>query len=138
MWHTPNSLRLDVYCQLKMLMLFAYDIHGILTRHKVPSGRTITGKYFEEYLKNTYDQRSERSALRLWQYPTILHDNATVHKVTRVASLFTSYGWEVLDHAPHSPDIRPCDYDLYPRMKEICEVYAMMTKMNLKLPWPSN
>ena len=34
-----------------MLMIFAYDRHGILTSHKVESGTTINGKYFEENIK---------------------------------------------------------------------------------------
>ena len=91
-------------------MIFAYDILGVLTSHRVPSGRTITGKY---YLKNTYDQRSERQLNAI-----ILHDNTTAHNITGVTSHFTSYGWEVLDHPPYSPDICPCDYDLFSRLKE--------------------
>ena len=34
-------------------MIFAYDRRGILTSHKVESGKTINGKYYEEYIKNT-------------------------------------------------------------------------------------
>ena len=31
-------------------MIFAYDRYGILTSHKVGSGKTINGKYNEEYI----------------------------------------------------------------------------------------
>ena len=54
-WHTPSSTRPAKYrrtqSKLKMLMIFAYDRHGILTNHKVESGKTINGKYYEEYIK---------------------------------------------------------------------------------------
>ena len=54
-WHTPSSTRPEKYrwtqSKLKMLMIFAYDRHGILTSHRVESGKTIKGKYYEEYLK---------------------------------------------------------------------------------------
>ena len=54
-WHTPSFPRPAKYrrtrCKLKMLMIFAYDRHGILTSHKVESGKTINGKYYEEYIK---------------------------------------------------------------------------------------
>ena len=54
-WHTPSSSRPAKYrrtqSNLKMLMIFAYDRHGILTSHRVESGKTINGKYYEEYLK---------------------------------------------------------------------------------------
>ena len=53
-WHTPSSPRPAKYrgtrSKLKMLMIFAYDRHGILTSHKVKSGKTINGKYCEEYI----------------------------------------------------------------------------------------
>ena len=31
-----------------MLMIFAYDRHGVLTSRKVESGKNINGKYYEE------------------------------------------------------------------------------------------
>ena len=54
-WNTPSSPRPAKYrrtqSKLKMLMIFMYDRHGILTGHRMESGRTINGKYYEEYLK---------------------------------------------------------------------------------------
>ena len=48
-WHTPNSLRpakvRRTQGKIKMLMIFAYDIHGILTSHRAPNGQTVNGKY---------------------------------------------------------------------------------------------
>ena len=40
--------------------------------------------------------------------PLILHDNARPH----IADVVTTYGWEVLPHAPYSPDMSP------PKLKE--------------------
>ena len=56
-WHTPSSRRPAKYrrkSKLKMLMMFAYDRHGILTSHKVESGKTINGKYYEAYIKKKH------------------------------------------------------------------------------------
>ena len=54
-WHKPCSPRPAKYrrtqSKLKMLMIFAYNRHGILTSHRVESGKTINGKYYEEYPK---------------------------------------------------------------------------------------
>ncbi|KAJ4436971.1 hypothetical protein ANN_17103 [Periplaneta americana] len=41
-------------------------------------------------------------------------DNARAH----TADLYCRWGWEVLFHPSHSPDLSPCDYDLIPKMKE--------------------
>ena len=45
--------------------------------------------------------------------PLILQDNA--HSV---ADLYRHWGWEVVFHPPHSPDLSPWDYDLIPKLKE--------------------
>lgn len=90
-----------------------------MTSHKVQSGKTINGKYYEDYLKKHLRPaiRKKRPEL-LAGNPIILHDNATAHGVEGVTSLFQSYGWEILAHPPYSPDISPCDYDLFPKLKE--------------------
>jgi len=50
--------------------------------------------------------------------PLILHDNARPHLEKVVADLMSIYEWEVLPHAPYSPDISPPDFDLFPKLKE--------------------
>ena len=64
--------------ELKMFLIFAYDRHGILTSHKVKSGKTINGKHFEECIKKTLRQAIRRKRLEILAAgPIILHDNAT-------------------------------------------------------------
>ena len=54
--------------------------------------------------------------------PVILHDNARPHIVDVVTKNLRDYGWEVLPHAPYSPDMSPPDFDLFPKWKEpMCE-----------------
>ena len=50
-----------------MLMIFTYDRHGILISHKVESGKTINGKYYEEYIKKTLRQAIWGRDLNFWQ-----------------------------------------------------------------------
>ena len=50
--------------------------------------------------------------------PLILHDNARPHLGKVVTNLLSKYEWEVLPHAQYSPDIRPLDFDLSPKLKE--------------------
>ena len=95
-WHTPSSLRPAKYgriqSKLQMLMIFTYDRHGILTSHRVESGKTINGKYYEEYLKNTLRQAIRRKKHGLLAAcPIILHDNASPHGAVNVTSLLGRY-----------------------------------------------
>ena len=117
-WHAPNSRRPAKFWRtqgkLKMLMIFAYDIHEILTSHWVLTSQTVNGKYYREYLRPAI--RKKPSEL-LRAGPIILHDNAMPHISQGVTSLLCSYGWEKLAHPAYSPAISPCDYDLFPRFE---------------------
>jgi hypothetical protein len=47
-----------------------------------------------------------------------MHDNACPHLGKVVADLLSKYEWEVSPHAPYSPDMRPPDFDLFPKSKQ--------------------
>ena len=48
----------------------------------------------------------------------LLHDNATLHKSWHVTSVIDEYKWETLKHPAYSPDLSPCDFDLFPELKK--------------------
>jgi len=50
--------------------------------------------------------------------PLILHDNARPHLGKVMTDLLSKYEWEVLPHAPYSPDMSPPAFDLFPKLKE--------------------
>ena len=51
------------------------------------------------------------------QNSIILHDNARSH-TTAVTNLLSGWQWEILEHPPYSPNMSPCDYDLFAKVKE--------------------
>jgi len=51
----------------------------------------------------------------------LLHDNApaqTADIATSVAAEIAECGYELLPHAPYSPDLAPSDFCLFPRLKK--------------------
>ena len=50
--------------------------------------------------------------------PIVLHDNSAPHISEGMTTLLVHYKWETLSHPPYSPDLSPCDFDLFPRLKE--------------------
>ena len=50
--------------------------------------------------------------------PIILHRNARSHTAAAVTDLLRRLQWEILEHPPYSPDMSPCDYDLFAKVKE--------------------
>jgi histone-lysine N-methyltransferase SETMAR len=47
------------------------------------------------------------------------HNNARPHTADLVQSMIEKIGAEVLPHPPYSPDLAPCDFFLFPRLKKI-------------------
>ena len=47
----------------------------------------------------------------------ILHDNAAPHKSAMTKAFLEDNGLQVLPHPPYSPDLAPCDFFLFPRLK---------------------
>ena len=99
------------------MVIVAYDCDAVILTHAVSQRQNVNAQYFHHFLENNL-----RPALRrkhphfLQNSPIILQDNAQTHTAHRVADLYRRWGWKVLFHPPHSPDISPCDYD--PKLKE--------------------
>ena len=84
----------------------------------VPKGRTVTGKFYKNVvlrkLKNYYKSRRPKTGLK---YVRLLHDNAPAHKARIVTDFLESEKVTVLLHPLYSPDLAPCDYFLFPKLK---------------------
>lgn len=121
-WHTPGSPRPAKFRRkqgnLKQLAIMAYDNTGVLATDYVPLGQTVNGRYYAQFLQEKLRPaiRKKRPAL-LKAGVLLIHDNATPHKSDAVTSLIRQYEWEILSHPPYSPDLSPCDYDLFPKLK---------------------
>ncbi|KAJ4442993.1 hypothetical protein ANN_04641, partial [Periplaneta americana] len=50
-------------------------------------------------------------------HPIVLHDGARSHIAALVVNLLLRWNWEILQHPPYSPDMSPCDFDLFAKMK---------------------
>lgn len=121
-WHSPSSPRPAKFRRtqgnLKQLAIVAYDNMGVLVTDYVPVGQTVNGTYYATFL-----QKKLRPAIRkkrpelLKAGVVLLHDNATPHKSEHVTSLVREYNWEIFRHPPYSPDLSPCDFDLFPKLK---------------------
>ena len=63
-----------------MLMIFAYDIRGVLTSHKVETGQTVNGMYYKSYMQKVLQPTIRRKCPELLAAgPIILHYNAAPH-----------------------------------------------------------
>ena len=82
-------------------MIFGYNILGVLTTHKVPTGKMANGEYYTEYIQKylrpvIWKKQTELLAEEL----ILLHDNAMPHKTGVGTLLINTYNWEILDQPP--------------------------------------
>ena len=113
-------------CKTSNHMLYAifFDSKGPVLQIAVPKGSSVTGKFYREsvltQLVDFYQKRRPRTGVRGIKS---LHDNAPAHKSATVQEYLKESGLDVLDHPPYSLDMSPCDFWLFPRLKEMLAGY---------------
>ena len=61
----------------------------------------------------------------------LLHDNASSHKCEVVKSFFASEKVKDLNYPPYSPDLSPCDFFLFQRLKKMLSGNKYTSKSSL-------
>ena len=100
-------------------MIPFFDSTGMIYMPWVPTGQTVNKEYYVEVLRELRKKfRWKRSALfKLGQWH--FHQNNTpVHNSILVTDNLTKMGIETVPHPPISPDLDPCDFWLFPKLKE--------------------
>ena len=104
----------------RMLYVIFFDSKGPVLQIPVPKGSSVTGKFYREsvltQLVDFYQKRRLHTGVRSIK---LLHDNAPAHKSATVQEYLKESGLDVLDNPPYSPDLYPCDFWLFPRLKEM-------------------
>ena len=109
-------------CKTSNRMLYAifFDSKGPVLQIPVPKGSSVTGKFKKVFLLNSLISiRSEKQTAHWCPRHQITHDNAPAYKSGTVQEYLKESGLDVLDHPPYSPDLSPCDFWLFPRLKEM-------------------
>ena len=109
-------------CKTSNRMLYAifFDSKGPVLQIPVPKGSSVTGKFYREsVLTQLVDFYQKRRWCTSVQGIKLLHDKVPAHKSATVQEYLKESGLNVLDHPPYSPDLSPCDFWLFPRLKEM-------------------
>jgi hypothetical protein len=123
-WKSLNSPRpkkkasSSQQCQVHVdRFFFPPDIQGIVHKEFVPPGQTVNGKFYCEVLK-LLREGIRRKRSDKWKNNWFLHHhNAPAHTSLVVRQFLTSKNITVIPHHPYSPDLAPCDFFLFPKMK---------------------
>ena len=104
---------------LKVMHIFFFDTSGVILRWPVPAGTTVNAQYYKMVLQDKLRPAIRKKRPGLLESGVIFHhDNAPVHTARVITELLDQYEWSQLEHPRYSPDLAPCDFWLFPKMKE--------------------
>ena len=98
----------------KFSMIPFFDSTGIIYMHWVPIGQTVNKEYYVEVLRE-FRKRPALFKSGQWHFH---QDNAPVHNSIFVTDYLSKMGIKTVLQSPYSPDLAPCDFWLFPKLKE--------------------
>ena len=109
------------------------DSTGMIYMHWVPAGETVNKEYYVEVLREFRKRfRRKRPALfKSGQWP-FHQDNAPVYNSILVTDYLTKMGINTVPYPPYSPGLAPCDFWLFPKLKERLRICRYETIAEMK------
>lgn len=101
----------------KVMATVFWDRRGVLLVDFMPRGMTINSEAYCATLARLRRAIQNKRRGKLTKGILLLHDNARPHTAARSREMIDSFGWEVLDHPPYSPDLAPSDFHLFRYLK---------------------
>jgi len=107
-----------VKCNLISTIITFFDIKGIVHKEFVPTGQTVNSGFYCEVLRRLRENL-RRHRPQFWRERTWLlhHDNAPSHTSVLTHYFLAKNKIAVIPHPPYSPDLAPCDFFLFPKLK---------------------
>ena len=97
-----------------------FNSSGSVVQVPCPSGHTVAGRFYKSsVLKKVKEFYNKKRPSKGWSGVHLLHDNASFHKCEVIKSFLAFEKVKVLTHPPYSPDLSPCDFFLFPRLKKM-------------------
>ena len=96
--------------------LFFFDSQGIVHKEFAPPGQSVNQTFFREVLERLRKMvaRVRPGIARTWM---LHHDNAPCHTAVSINGFLAEKSIPVVPQPPYSPDLSPCDFFLFPRLK---------------------
>ena len=125
--------------KVKTMLVCFYDDKGIIHHEFVPEGQNVTGSFYLSVLEHLWKRirrvRPEDSAPGSW---FLLHDNPPVHRAVAVQEFLAWKQVCVLHQPSYSPDLYPCDYFMFPKLKLPLKGCLFEDVQDLQAPVTSN
>jgi len=121
-WKSPGSPRpKKAHMQksiLKTMLICFFDQEGIVHRESVPPRMTVNADFDCDVLRRLRENVRHKRPQK-WQNQNLIthHDNAPAHRSFKVLQFLAKNNMTVIPHPPYSPNLAPCDFFLFPKLK---------------------
>ncbi|UYV65531.1 hypothetical protein LAZ67_3004610 [Cordylochernes scorpioides] len=121
-WKLPHEPRpkkaRQVRSNVKVLLTVFFDCRGVVHHEFLPQGRTVNKEYYLQVLRNLREAiRQKRPDLwknKIW---LLHHDNAPAHTSLLLRDFLAKNNTQMIPQPPYSPELAPCDFFLFPKLK---------------------
>ena len=111
----PKKARMS-RSQVKTMLVCFFNYKGIVHFEFIAQGQKVNQQCYLEVLKRLWNMFGGKDPD--WPDKRILHnDNAPSHDVLRVREFLAKNYTTKMDHPPYSPELAPCDFWLFPKLK---------------------
>ena len=108
-----------------------FDSRGIVHKEFVSPGQTVNHAFYKDILERLR-KRVQRVRTDIADDWVLHHDNAPAHTARSVRE-FLAKNIPILPHPPYSPDLAPCDFYLFPKLKLKLKGHHFGTVENIQL-----
>ncbi|UYV61965.1 hypothetical protein LAZ67_1007210 [Cordylochernes scorpioides] len=121
-WKLPHEPRpkkaRQVLSNVKVFLTVFFDCRGVVHHEFLPQGRTVNKEYYLQVMRNLREAiRQKRPDLCKNKNWLLHHDNAPAHTSLLVRDLLAKNNTLMMPQPPYSPDLAPCDFFLFPKLK---------------------
>ena len=114
----PNPKRPDIGNPLTNLWWCFFGSTGMIYIHWDPTGQTVNKEYnvevLREFRKRILGKRPALFKSGQWHFH---ENNAPVHNSILVTDYLTKMARKTVRHPPYRPDLAPCDFGLFPKLR---------------------
>ena len=106
---------------------------AIVHHEYAPDGQTINKEFYLEFLRSLRESVRRKRPEKWQDSDWILHhDNAPANTSHLVQQFLAKHGTAQLQQPPYSPDLAPCDFFLFPRLKKVLKGHRIEATEDVK------
>ncbi|UYV78471.1 hypothetical protein LAZ67_16001603 [Cordylochernes scorpioides] len=105
--------------KVKVMLTVFVDYQGIVHHEFLKQGSTITADLYLGVLRRLREAIRQKRP-ELWRSKSWIlhHDNAPAHTALKISKFLQDHSTSVFPQSPYSPDLAPCDFFLFGKLKK--------------------